>query len=422
MRRNKNRKFKTKNRRVISNQKIRARRYFRTQNRKSCSKGRKSSKQQRQQQTSMRYTFHWIIGESKKTPLGDFINSINEKVSDLSDLVEDTYATMQKEYEEKMAKITEPYKEYEEELEAEYQKLFKKYLNDGVEEYMASQMASHESGQMDFENHQQYEEHELYDRNATLSGLFFKSMLITLYSIIESEVLHEIQDEKIPIKFDYSKKKTREIDFLKLILNNNDINELRPLDYVSNLRLVRNSIVHNKSILYPVTKKDHKDLVPILEKDTNCALIKKGDSYELSISNIQFIRNHIRLLQVLLNQSIWAIDKGDEYNLLKSRLFFLLKYSDKDVTIESIDVAYTLKKTVIEFKGVLPSHSNTKFKGLLTISDKLDQTSNCLITSDNDVFKHLVADAKDFLHNTTLRGFVCKELKQKVKLELNVQS
>ena len=369
----------------------------------------------------MLYTFHWLISESKKTPLGDFINAINEKVSDLSDLLEDTYATMQKEYDAKMASITEPYRLYEEELEVEYQKLFNKYLDDSIEEQMASQMASHESGQADFENRQQYIGNELFDRNTTLSELFFRSMLITLYSIVESEVTHIVESKTLPVKFDYSKK-IREIDFLSQILENYDIDEHRPLNYVSTLRIVRNIIVHNKSILQPTIKSDHNTIVPVLQNDKNCTLSPQGDEYVLSISNIQFIRNFIISIHVLFNQVLWAIDKGNVYESLKSRLIFLLKYTDKEVIIESIIVNYTLKETVVEFKGILPTHSKVKYSAKLLLSNKLEQESNCLIATDNDIFKGLALDAKDFLYKTTLKGFLCEEFEQKVKLELYVQS
>jgi len=420
MKRNKNRKFKTKNRRVVRNQKIRERRFFRSRNKTKCRKGFKSPNQLKK---PMLYTFHWLIGESKKTPLSNFINSINEKINDLSDLLEETYATMQKEYEEKVAKIREPYEAYEAyeaELEQEYQKLFKKYLEDGVDEPLASQMASHESGQADFENHQQHDEHELYDRNYTLSELFFKSMLITLYSIVESEVIHTIVSEKLPVKFCYSKN-LREIDFIKQILENNNIIELRPLDYVRNLRVIRNSIVHNKSILKPDKKDDHKILVPILKEDKNCTLNKVGDNYGLSINNIQFIRNHILSIQVLFNQVQWAIDKEDEYELLKSRLIFLLKISDKEVTIESINVNYQLKETLVVFEGHLPTQGNLKYKGTLSISNNLDQDSKSMISFTNSIFDSLKSsDAIDFLYNTALKGFLCKELNQKANLKFSI--
>ncbi len=394
---------------------------FWIRNKSKCNKGKKAPKEQ---QTSMLYTFHWIIGESKKTPLGNFINALNEKVNDLSDLLEETYATMQKEYHEKEQKIKETYDPLREELNEKYKKLFEKEVEEGLDESTASQFATHYSGLGNLENSELTEDKELFERNTTLSELFFRSILITLYSIVESEVIHTVQSKKLPIKFNYSKK-TKELDFVKQVLDNNGIDELRPFYYVSNLRVVRNSIVHNKSMLYPATNDNHKTLVTILKEDaTNCTLIPRGDNYEISIKNIQFIRNYIVSTQVLFNQVQWAIDKGDGYEILKSRLIFLLKISDKEVTIDSINVNYQLKETTVDFEGLLPTtQKKSKYKGTLLISNKLDQDAKSMISFTNRIFDSLKSsDAIDFLYNNTLRGFLCKELKQKVSLNLRIES
>ncbi|MCT4648465.1 MAG: hypothetical protein N4A74_25990 [Carboxylicivirga sp.] len=411
MKRNKNRKFKTKNRRVIRNQKIRAHRCFRAKNKSKC---RKSLIRYQKRKVYMLYTLHWLIGESQKTPLGDFVNSINEKVNDLAELLEESYATMQKEYHEKELKINELHDLCRDEYENEYQKL----LSEGYEHQEAYNVSNLRS----IDESKGIKEHKLFDRNNTFSQLFFQSMLITLYSILESEISHVVKNKKLPIKFHY-KTNTKELDFIKKILNGNGIEELRPFEYVSNLRLVRNSLVHNKSMLNPTIKDDHKTLVSILKEDSNCRLIKQGDSYELSINKIQFIRNYIYSIYVLINQVQWAIDKGDEFELLKSRLIFLLEISDNEVTIDSIIVNCQLKETIVDFEGLLPTHENSRYKGTLYISNKLDQDAKSMISFTNSIFDSLKSsDAISFLYNTTLKGFVYNELGQKVKLSLNIKS
>jgi hypothetical protein len=126
---------------------------------------------------------------------------------------------------------------------------------------------------------------------------------------------------------------------------------------------------------------------------------------------------------VLINQVQWAIDKGDEFELLKSRLIFLLEISDNEVTIDSIIVNCQLKETIVDFEGLLPTHENSRYKGTLYISNKLDQDAKSMISFTNSIFDSLKSsDAISFLYNTTLKGFVYNELGQKVKLSLNIKS
>ena len=416
MSRNKNRKFKTKNRRAFRNQKIRAQRCFRSGNKSKCVNILKGKKQLK---NAMIYTFHWILGEQESTPLGNFINSINEKVNDLSDLLDETFATMQKEFGEKEQKIRNFYNPFRTELEKEYEKWFKKGIEEELlDEPTASQYANHFSGLGSMEDSESSEYQDLFERNSTSKELFFRSMLIMLYSLIESELSHEIKVKSLPVKFDYDS--IGKLQFLQRILEENGIEDISYKDSLNELRIVRNSIVHNKSILSPKAKKEDKLVVPLLLKNTNCKLLKQGDIYELSICHIYFIKKYIHFINILFNQIQWAIDKGNEYALLKSRLLYLLKYTDIEVSIESISVNYKLKETTVNIEGTLPSHQNVKFRGVVLVSNNLSQRKNSLIMSSDDIFESLCKDGVDFLYDTTLKGFVSKELQQKVRLALSI--
>jgi len=297
-----------------------------------------------------------------------------------------------------------------------YDELKMENANDGDYE-LWNTVAMQESGLIHLDQEYEQKKQTTTRKYKDYFDLYSKSLLIALYSLVESklkEICNIIAiDERQRITYDHLNSR----DYLNTSFNYIDlvlqipIVTLKPFkSKFKDIQFVRNRIVHSGSSIPRADKDGQIKIMEIVRKSKgSLRLIKNSQFHALRINDPKYIINYILLIREFFEELIWLIDIRQNNKILKRSLGFWFGILDKNIFVKILQTTKLKKgKRKIIFKLSSRKKNIPKFNCSVNISratknsvDTIDQTGNDTIKE----FNNLVNDFNSFLYNETFELF-----------------
>lgn len=260
------------------------------------------------------------------------------------------------------------------------------------DEQLRCSYASHISRIDELESELYEEKENIKDRYLDFFDLHCKSLIVSLYSLIESKLkdLCEISANEFDKKIKYSHLDTRDyiqssINYFNLVIEMPTLSLESQLSKLKDIQFIRNRIVHSEG---KFTDDNEKRIEEIIKKGKGeLELLKNDCIMTLKIRKPEFIADFFGLIRELFEELIWLIDCQQNYKILKKGLEYWFGTLDKKNFIKNIKVVNAAKnKKNIEFDVSSRKKNIPKFKCRLSLVKSkenslniIDQTNNILI-------------------------------------------
>lgn len=261
------------------------------------------------------------------------------------------------------------------------------------DEQLRRSYAAHVSGidELEYELHEEKE--NIKDRYLDFFDLHCKSLIVSLYSLIESKLkdLCEISANEFDKKIKYSHLDTRDyiqssINYFNLVIEMPTISIEAHISKLKDIQFIRNRIVHTEGRF---TDDNEKKVEEIIKKGKGeLELLKSDSTMTLKIRKPEFITNFFELIRELFEELIWLIDCQQNYKILRKGLEYWFGILDKKIFIRNIKVNdLTKSKKSIEFDVSSRKRNIPRFKCKLSLVRAKENSLNIIDQTDDIAIK-----------------------------------
>jgi hypothetical protein len=281
--------------------------------------------------------------------------------------------------------------------------------------------AMHESGLDYIDHYFEIEKEDIKSRYLDFYDLYSKSLLIGIYSLIESKFkeICDVSAESFEKEMKYEHLDRRDyfqstINYLKYVIQIPTKTIEAHISQLKNIQYIRNRIVHSESNFSEAKETTIETILNQYKGEL------KLENDTLIITKSTFIFGLFELIKELSEELIWLIDERNDYCILKKGLDYWFKILDRNIFIKNITTIKKGKgKRVIEFQLSSRKRAIPKINCKITLSRAAQNTLEIIDQTDNKTvneFNSLIEEVQSFLFDYTFKNFNFSSKKQKLSI------
>lgn len=251
-----------------------------------------------------------------------------------------TLRLFRQEYKNSLNEINQKYETDFKKADLLYQEEYQNssYDDDRERDSFAYHVAGLAELEYDYSNNKQ----NLKESFKELMDLYYKSMLISVYSLIESETkkicsfCHINSGSKIKLEHLESKDYFNSMaNYFEFVINIERIEYEKEYSKIKELQLIRNKIIHEGAEF----KADDSGINALLNRNSDqLKSYSADDKVVLRIVKSSFVENYINNSRLFFEKLFWLIDKKSNYSTWHQALkvFFEIIGDDVSITFDSL--------------------------------------------------------------------------------------
>lgn len=363
-------------------------------------------------------TTFYFINRPERLPLEALFYDISQKIKLYQEHSITTKELYDKEFQDKKSNMVKDYKISIATANERYQSI----ISENGDNEFAHSLAGHESG-MDFLTHEMASEMELLDeRFASLQDYSYKSSLVLLYALLESElrkisqILQAIRATKIGIDNLKGKDYLEAInDYFDLVLELDASSIEKYKTGFKEIQYLRNRIMHNGGEFE--TGARPTELSQIIQRNSGSVSLRidgPTGSKHIKISNEYLMANY-KIIQNYFVALLWICDEKHGFPILQGRLLYLLRYLIPDVELKTNRADRSENKVLIELDLLKPGNGMPLAKCRISARRSPSKTVEILDETDAfdkmEKFKKNLESSPDTILAKVLGLFLAEDLR-----------